>query len=232
MDKRIFRLPKVAREHSKPHGATSRHFSRFALFILERKKLLIYRRMSLEKAMRLSPIISHTFFKQLVHFGRWSQPCTECHVEHLVCRAGSQIPVCLLITGPAVTNYGSIYENIAANLKESGRGIALNLLPSDCPNLKTALKHIIRQSVASNLENGSDDEATDGPKSKRTVCVAPKNSAPSLQGVTGPHWTLTWCRVSDISIMTCKLCMTTSKVSRCLALSFPFRTVRHSIATY
>ena len=76
-------------------------------------------------------------------------------------RGGSQIPVCLLVTGPAVTNYRSIYESVAEKLDTSGRSVVLNLIPSDCPNLKTALKHIIQQGTASTFDDRSDDDQID-----------------------------------------------------------------------
>ena len=148
----------------------------------------------------------------------------------MVHRAGTQIPVCLLVTGPAVTNYGSIYESVAANMDAAGRGLVLNLMPSDSPNLKTTLKRIIQQGTASTFENDSDDEAIDSSRSKQVVCMIAKAYPSTDEKFSNRRSRLTLHRASAILITTFKSCMTMSKASLCLASSSPFRTARHSMA--
>ena len=111
-----------------------------------------------------------THFLQTVDpFWYDTQQCELYNADRARRRDGTQIPVCLLVTGLAVTNFGSIYESVSEKLDAGGRSIVLNLTPSNCPNLKTALKHIIQQGSASTFEGDSDDGQVDNSRSKQLV---------------------------------------------------------------
>ncbi|MCJ1310954.1 hypothetical protein MMC25_004623 [Agyrium rufum] len=77
-----------------------------------------------------------------------------------------RLPVCLLITGPAVMTYGAIYEKVAEQMSRSGDSIAINLTASDCSNLKSALKAVNLKGTEQ-IEEG-DDDVEDMKPSKRT----------------------------------------------------------------
>lgn len=88
----------------------------------------------------------------------WNHICSGLATTNLDClRYQNQIPTCIIRTGPGVTASGSVLGLISGKICVNRRELMISLTPSQCPNLKTALKHIIRQGTSPN-STGEEDE--------------------------------------------------------------------------
>ena len=72
-------------------------------------------------------------------------------------RRHSQIPTCLIVTGPAISSYGYLYREVVQYDSLGQTTVMINITSTQCPNLKAGLKHIIRQGM-SRIVLGDDEE--------------------------------------------------------------------------
>lgn len=72
-------------------------------------------------------------------------------------RDDDRIPTGLIVTGPNIASQDLIFGQLSNDFRSTNDVIVVNLRSGDAPNLKTALKKLVRESTSQTIE---DDENT------------------------------------------------------------------------
>lgn len=81
--------------------------------------------------------------------------------ELLICDGSGlekKIPVAFIITGPNIASQDLLFEQLAESLSDTARARVVRLRSAGAPNLKAALKKIIRDAAARGLEGREDED--------------------------------------------------------------------------
>ncbi|KAI9745251.1 MAG: hypothetical protein M1818_001530 [Claussenomyces sp. TS43310] len=68
-----------------------------------------------------------------------------------------RIPTCLIVTGPNIASQERLFSQLGDRLRSTTNGVVLSLRSGDAPNLKTALKKLIRDATNQSHDEGDED---------------------------------------------------------------------------
>ncbi len=86
-------------------------------------------------------------------------------------RYNGKLPTGLIVAGPDIASHGSLFDQIAARTRVVVNGPAIVLTSGEAPNLKMALKNIIKKGT--NFSHGVDDDEEEKMGPWQKVCLAP-----------------------------------------------------------
>ncbi|KAI9720368.1 MAG: hypothetical protein M1812_002874 [Candelaria pacifica] len=81
-----------------------------------------------------------------------------------------KLPTALIVAGPDIASHGSLFEQIAARIRVEVNGPAIILTSGEAPNLKTALKNIIKKGTNRSYGVEDDEDEKEIP-SQKTVRI-------------------------------------------------------------
>ena len=73
------------------------------------------------------------------------------------------IPTALIVVGPSIASHGPFFERLGRKVTEDANSVSVILTSSECPNLKTLLKNLIKKATLRVEEDDDDDEELDRP---------------------------------------------------------------------
>ena len=68
------------------------------------------------------------------------------------------IPTALIVAGPSIASHGPFFERLGRRVKKEANSAYVLLTSSECPNLKTLLKNLIKKAT-SRLDDDGEDES-------------------------------------------------------------------------
>ncbi|KAK8226057.1 origin recognition complex subunit [Phyllosticta capitalensis] len=79
---------------------------------------------------------------------------------------GSRIPAGLVVAGPAIASHAQFFDSLAERVSNETESVFVSLKSTECPNLKTLLKNVIRKATAAEEDDGDEHVVTrrKGPK--------------------------------------------------------------------